>query len=49
MRDAEENIGVLAQTLMTLSFAQANSGEYEEALSNSEAAVKYAEDSVCRC
>ena len=42
--DAEENIGVLAQTLLTLSFAQANSGDYEEALSNSEAAVKYAEE-----
>ncbi len=44
VRDAEENIGVLAQTLMTLSFARANSGDYEEALSNSEAAVKYAEE-----
>jgi ATP/maltotriose-dependent transcriptional regulator MalT len=42
--DAEENIGVLAQTLLTLSFAQANSGDYEEALSNAEAAVKYAEE-----
>jgi DNA-binding NarL/FixJ family response regulator len=44
VRDAEDNTAVLAQTLLMLSFAQANSGEYIEALRNSEEAVKYAEE-----
>ena len=44
VRDAEDNTGVLAQTLLLLSFAQANTGEYAEALRNSEEAVKYAEE-----
>ncbi len=41
--DAEDNPLMLAQTLLMLSFAQANSGEYEEALRNSVEAVKHAE------
>jgi DNA-binding CsgD family transcriptional regulator len=41
--DAEGNPLMLAQTLLMLSFAQANSGEYEEALRNSVEAVKHAE------
>ena len=41
--EAEGNPVMLAQTLLMLSFAQANSGEYEEALRNSEEAVKHAE------
>jgi ATP/maltotriose-dependent transcriptional regulator MalT len=41
--DAEGNPLMLAQTLLMLSFAQANSGEYEEALHNSMEAVKHAE------
>lgn len=44
VRNAEDNAAVLAQTLLMLSFAQANVGEYEEALHNSEEAVKYAEE-----
>lgn len=44
VNDAEENVGVLTQTLLTLSFAQANAGDYLEALRNSEEALKYAED-----
>jgi DNA-binding CsgD family transcriptional regulator len=41
--DAEDNPLMLTQTLLMLSFAQANSGEYEEALRNSVEAVKYAQ------
>ncbi|MGX9789164.1 helix-turn-helix transcriptional regulator [Mycobacterium sp. MMS18-G62] len=41
--DAEGNPAVLAQTLILLSFAQANSGDYEQALRNSIEAVKQAE------
>ena len=41
--EAEGNPVMLAQTLLMLSFAQANSGEYQEALRNSEEAVKHAE------
>jgi DNA-binding CsgD family transcriptional regulator len=41
--DAEDNPLMLTQTLLMLSFAQANSGEYEEALRNSVEAVKHAE------
>jgi ATP/maltotriose-dependent transcriptional regulator MalT len=41
--DAEGNPAVLTQTLVMLSFAQANSGDYEEALRNSIDAVKHAE------
>ncbi|MDT5017477.1 MAG: hypothetical protein QOD39_3637 [Mycobacterium sp.] len=44
VQDAEDNTAVLAQTLLMLSFAQANTGEYIEALRNSEEAVKYAEE-----
>jgi DNA-binding NarL/FixJ family response regulator len=44
VRDAEDNAAVLAQTLLMLSFAQANAGEYFEALRNSEKAVAYAEE-----
>lgn len=44
VRDAQENTAVLAQTLLMLSFAQANAGDYVEALSNSQEAVKYAEE-----
>ncbi|MDT5234766.1 MAG: hypothetical protein QOF47_753 [Mycobacterium sp.] len=41
--DAQGNPLMLAQTLLMLSFAQANAGEYEEALGNSVEAVKHAE------
>jgi DNA-binding CsgD family transcriptional regulator len=41
--DAEGNPVMLAQTLLMLSFAHANSGEYEEALRNSVEAVAHAE------
>jgi DNA-binding CsgD family transcriptional regulator/tetratricopeptide (TPR) repeat protein len=41
--DAEGNPLMLSQTLLMLSFAQANLGEYEEALGNSVEAVKHAE------
>ena len=41
--DAEGNPLMVAQTLLMLSFAQANSGEYKEALRNSVEAVKQAE------
>ncbi len=44
VQDAEDNTAVLTQTLLMLSFAQANIGEYAEALRNSEEAVKYAEE-----
>jgi DNA-binding NarL/FixJ family response regulator len=44
VEEAEGNPVMLAQSLLMLSFAQANSGEYEEALRNSEEAVKHAED-----
>ena len=44
VRDAEDNAAVLAQTLLMLSFAQANTGEYAEALRNSEEAVSCAEE-----
>ncbi|MDT5209592.1 MAG: hypothetical protein QOF67_2007 [Mycobacterium sp.] len=43
LSDAEGNPLMLTQTLLMLSFAQANSGEYEEALRNSVEAVKHAE------
>lgn len=41
--DAEATPAVLAQTLLMLSFAQANTGNYGEALRNAEKAVEYAE------
>jgi DNA-binding NarL/FixJ family response regulator len=41
--EAEGNPVVLAQTLLMLSFAQANSGEYEEALRNAVEALNHAE------
>ncbi|MGE2726387.1 helix-turn-helix transcriptional regulator [Mycolicibacterium pulveris] len=43
VRDAEGVPAVLAQTLLLLSFAQANSGNYAEALRNAEKAVAHAE------
>jgi ATP/maltotriose-dependent transcriptional regulator MalT len=43
VQDADENPAVLTQTLLMLSFAQANTGNYLEALRNAEVAVKYAE------
>ena len=42
--DAESNTGVLAQTLLMLSFAQANAGEYEESLHHARRAVTLAEE-----
>jgi DNA-binding CsgD family transcriptional regulator len=44
VKDATGSPGVLAQTLLMLSFAQANTGDYAAALRNSEQAVKYAEE-----
>jgi len=43
VNEAERNSVVLAQTLLMLSFAQANSGDYDEALRNSVEALKHAE------
>lgn len=43
VRDAEDVPAVLAQTLLLLSFAQANAGNYAEALRNAEKAVEHAE------
>lgn len=43
-RNAEDTPAVLAQTLLLLSFAQANSGDYGEALRNAEKAVAHAEE-----
>jgi DNA-binding NarL/FixJ family response regulator len=43
VRDAADNTAVLAQTLLMLSFAQANTGAYRDALRNAEQAVGYAE------
>jgi hypothetical protein len=43
VNEAEGNSVVLAQTLLMLSFAQANSGDYDEALRNSVEALKHAE------
>ena len=42
--DAESNTAVLAQTLLMLSFAQANAGEYEESLHHARRAVTLAEE-----
>jgi DNA-binding CsgD family transcriptional regulator len=44
VHDAEDTPPVLAQTLLLLSFAQANSGNYGEALRNAEKSVEYAEE-----
>ncbi|MCT7658886.1 helix-turn-helix transcriptional regulator [Mycobacterium deserti] len=44
VKDAQENTAVLTQTLLMLSFAQANAGEYAEALRNAEQAVSYADE-----
>lgn len=41
--NCEDNPAVLAQTLLMLSFAQANQGQYDDALANAQEAVKHAE------
>jgi DNA-binding CsgD family transcriptional regulator/tetratricopeptide (TPR) repeat protein len=43
VRNSQDDTPVLTQTLLMLSFAQANNGEYGEALHTAQEAVKYAE------
>ncbi|WP_308204728.1 helix-turn-helix transcriptional regulator [Mycolicibacterium flavescens] len=43
LANSEDNPAVLAQTLLTLSFAQANQGQYEQALVSAQNAVNHAE------
>ncbi|SEH52057.1 ATP-, maltotriose-and DNA-dependent transcriptional regulator MalT [Mycolicibacterium rutilum] len=43
LQHCDDNPPVLAQTLLMLSFAQANQGDYDDALANAREAVKHAE------